>query len=214
MRRPAAAAAAAAVLAACGHSSRTIDAGGLGLPTGAATPMASQQVATSPDGGIYRNPDQLDVLWVGSVDAGAVAARLGTADAWSPLRPLGPMLGVGLRLRNDGKAGSSPALNDLQVASDQAPPGTDTGALRTFYHPTFPLAALSDIALTGDCTVSLDPGQAATVVLLYPPTAAGQRIVWGRYSEFALALHRGGGLGGVPAGLQAAACSPPQPGSP
>lgn len=209
--RAATAAAIAAIAAGCGHDSRTIDSADLGLPTAAASPMASQQVATSPDGGIYRNPDQLDVVWVGSVDVDAMAARLGTGQTWSPLRALGPMLAVGLRLRNDGKAGSEPALNDLQVASDQAPPGTDTGVLRGFYHPTFPLAALSDLPLSGDCTVNLDPGQSATVVLVYPPTAAGPRIVWGRYTEFALALHRGGGLGDVPSGLHAAVCTPPQP---
>ena len=207
----AAAAVTATLLGACGHASPTIDSAGLGLPSAPANAMASQQVATSPDGGIYRNPDQLDVVWVGTVDPDALAARLGTTAAWAPLRPLGPMLGVGLRLRNDGKAGSEPELDDLQVASDQAPPGTSSGALRAFYHPTYPLAALSDVNVTGNCTVSLDPGQSATVVLLYPPTAAGQRIVWGRYLEFALALQRGGGLGDVPSGLHAAVCAPPRP---
>jgi hypothetical protein len=202
---------AAVVLPGCGHPGPTLDTSGLGLPSASASPMATRQMATSPDGGIYRNPDNVDVLWVGSVDPTPIATRLGTTTAWSPLSPLGALLGVGLHLHNDGKAGSQPALNDLQVASDQAPPGTDSGPLRRFYHPTFPLAALSDLPVTGDCTVNLDPGQSATVVLLYPPTATGSRVVWGRYTEFALELHRGGGLGHLPDGLHVGACTPPHP---
>jgi hypothetical protein len=202
---------AAVAIQACGRAGLTLDTSGLGLPSASASPMATRQVATSPDGGIYRNPDNVDVLWVGSVDPSPIAARLGTSSSWSVLTPLGPLLGVGLHVRNDGKGGSQPGLDDLQVASDQAPPGTESGPLRSFYHPTFPLAALSDVPLTGDCTVSLDPGQSATVVLLYPPTAAGSHVVWGRYTEFALDLHRGGGLGHLPDGLHVAACKPPRP---
>jgi len=116
-----------------------------------------------------------------------------------------------VRLHNDGRAGSEPALQDLQVASDYAPAGTASGPLRALYHPTFPLAALSDRVITGDCTVHLDPGQTATVLLLYPPLRPSPTYLWGRFASFSLELHGGGGVPGLDGDLHVAACTPPQP---
>lgn len=207
----AAGAALAVLLAGCGGGQPRVPAVALGLPE-ASHPaiLATVPVATSPDGGIYRNPDRLDVLLVGTLGGTAVAARLGppTAD-WSALRPLGDLLAVALRLRNDGKASSSPEVGDLQVASDYAPPGTDAGPLRHFYHPTLPLAALSTADVSGDCSVRLDPGQSAAVVLLYPPIRRTPAILWGRYGEFAVQLPLRGALPAGLGSLRAVACAPP-----
>lgn len=196
---------------ACGRAGPTLDAAGLGLPAADATPLATQQVATSPDGGIYRNPDRLDVVYVGPVDTTPVTGRLGDrAQDWSKLERWGALTAVAIRIRNDGKAGSEPELDDLQVASDLAPPGADQGELRHYFHPAYPLAALADRPLAGNCTVHLDPGQTATVVLVYPPLRTDVPVVWGRYRDFALTLSRRGGVGGMAATLSVGACTPPQ----
>jgi hypothetical protein len=206
-------AALAVLLAGCGGGHPGVPAEALGLPEESPPAiLATVPVATSPDGGIYRNPDRLDVLLVGTLGGGAVAARLGlgpSAAGWTALRPLGDLLVVGLRLRNDGKASSSPEVGDLQVASDYAPPGTDAGPLRHFYHPTLPLAALSTSGVSADCSVRLDPGQSAAVVLLYPPIRRTPAILWGRYGEFAVQLPLGGGLPPGLGTLRGVACSPP-----
>jgi hypothetical protein len=198
-------------VAGCGGGSPAVRAAALGLPvTTHPAILATVPVATSPDGGIYRNPDRLDVLLAGTLDGAAVTARLGPpAAGWTALRPLGNLLVVGLRLRNDGKASSSPEVGDLQVASDYAPPGTDAGPLRHFYHPTLPLAALSTAEVSGDCSVRLDPGQSAAVLLLYPPIRRTADILWGRYGEFAVRLPLRGGLPADLGTLRAVACTPP-----
>ena len=205
---------AALCLCACGGAQAAVDGGGLGVATSPASPspLASGEVATSPDGGIYRNPDALSVVLVARVDPGPFEARLGGAGGdWAPLHPLGRFTVIGVRLRNDGKAASQPQLDDLQVASDQAPAGTGKGPLRHFYHPTYPLAVVSDVALAGDCTVALDPGQAATVLLLYPPLQDAPRYVWGRYGDFAFSLPVGGSAGSLPTALHGMTCTPPVP---
>lgn len=209
-----AAAAAAALLTACGGTAVALQAGGLDLPGGATPrPLASTTVYTSPDGGIYRNAVHLDVLMVARRDAGALARRLGTTDRWAPLHPFGPFTLVAIRLHNDGKAWSEPDVNDLQIASDYAPPqAAAAGPLHGFYHPTYPLAVVSDTTPGSECRPHLDPGQSTTVVLVYPPMqipAAG--IVWGRYRDFALRLAQGGSVGDLTArAVSAAACTPPQ----
>jgi hypothetical protein len=203
---------AAAVIAGCGGPGATLSAATLGLPVTAAeaAPLAATRVATSPDGGIYRNWDELSVVLLTTVDPAPVAARLGApASAWAALRPLGRFTLLGVRLRNGGKAGSEPALDDLQVASDYAPAGTASGPLRHLYHPTYPLAALSDRVLTGDCTVHLDPGQRATVLLLYPPLVHSPSYLWGRFQGFTLELRPGGTAADL-GDLHVAACTPPQ----
>jgi hypothetical protein len=205
--------AAAVALAGCGGAGPTLPPAALGLPATAApaAPLATTRVATSPDGGIYLNWDDLAVILLTTADPTPITARLGDrASEWAALRPLGRLTVLGIRLRNDGKAASEPGLDDLQVASDYAPDSTASGPLRHLYHPTFPLAALSDRAIAGNCSVHLDPGQAATVLLVYPPLRPSPSYLWGRYQRFALELRPGGAAGAL-GDLHVAACSPPQP---
>lgn len=207
------AAAGAATIAACGGTSVALQADGLDLPTTATPkPLASTTIYTSPDGGIYRNTVHLDVLMVTRRDVSSLAQRLGTAQRWAPLHPFGEFTLVAVRLRNDGKAWSEPSLNDLQIASDYAPAQAAQGPLHAFYHPTYPLAELSDTAPGSECTPHLDPGQSTTVVLVYPPIQIpGDGIVWGRYQDFALRVPQGGSVGALTGrSVHAAVCTPPQ----
>jgi hypothetical protein len=208
------AAAAAVALGGCGGGAGArLPVSVLGLPTAPAPhQLGATTLATSPDGGIYRNPDPTQVILVGGVSGHAVAERLGGAAAeWDQLGRLGDFAVVGLRLHNAGKAGSDPELDDLQVASDFAPAAADAGPLRHFYHPTFPLAALGTAPINGQCGVHLDPGESALVLLVYPPLRPATSIVWGRYQDFALTLPRGGAVPGDAGDLFSARCSPPQP---
>ena len=214
MRALAITAATAALLSACGDGGASLAATALHLPTGHHAMLASTTTYTSPDGGIYRNPLKLDVVAVARVDAGAVAAQLGSqASDWAQLDRFGRFTVVAVRLHNDGKAWSEPELRDLQIASDFAPPGTASGPLRHFYHPTYTLAAIADVPLNGSCQPHLDPGQSTTVVLVYPPVHAQKSIVWGRYREFALRLRFGGAIDPrwSHAHLHAVACPPQAP---
>lgn len=194
----------------CG-SSNALDAAALGVPQSAtARTLAATTVATSPDGGIYKNPDHLEVLLVQRHNADAVAARLGTAAAsWTQLRGLGDFTLVGLRLRDDGKVSSDPRLGDLQMASDYAPAGTGSGPLRHFYHPTFPLAMVSDTSPGGDCSIHLDPGHSGIAILVYPPVDLAATLVWGRLGDFVLTVPVGGALPLLGSSLHAVACTPP-----
>ena len=208
----AAVAALAACLCGCG-TGPTLDAAALGLPqTPAARALATATVATSPDGGIYRNPDHLDVLLVERHNVDALAAVLGPgAASWAQLRGFGDFTLVGLRLRDDGKVASDPQLGDLQMASDYAPAGTATGPLRHFYHPTYPLALVADSAPGSDCSIHLDPGHSGLAILVYPPVNMPTSMVWGRLGDFVLTVPVGGALPPLAAGLRAVACSPPAP---
>lgn len=205
----------AVVVSGCaGTATPRLSAASLGLPTSAAAAtLATTTVATSPDGGIYRNPDHVDVLAVARRPAAALAGMLGgSSTAWRALEPLGPFTYVAVSIRDDGQVGSDPQLNDLQIASDFAPPGTASGALRAFYHPTYPLAALSSATLNDDCSVHLEPGGTGMVVLVYPPVApVANRVVWGRYDGFALTLPATGGAVRKDTGpLRALPCHPPE----
>jgi len=203
----------AALLTACGGTSVGLQAAGLDLPAASTpSPLASTTVYTSPDGGIYRNAVHLDVLMVARRDVSALAQRLGATDRWAPLRPFGAFTLVAVRLRNDGKAWSEPSVDDLQIASDYAPKQAEQGPLHAFYHPTYPLAMVSDTKPGSQCTPHLDPGQSTTVVLVYPPLSIpGAGIVWGRYQDFALRLPQGGGVAGLTdRPVNAALCTPPQ----
>lgn len=183
----------------------------LNLPNStAARPLGVATVYTSPDGGIYKNPDHVDITLVSRQDVDAVAQRTGQSAAWQPLRTLGPFSVVGMRLRNDGKAGSEPSLNDLQLASDLAPDSTASGPLRHFYHPMFTLAVVSDQPIGDSCSVHLDPGQTASVLLVYPPIKPVASILWGRYNDFSVQAVLGGGLSFGSDQLHASACTPPQ----
>jgi hypothetical protein len=182
---------------ACGGSSIALQPAGLDLPTTpAAKPLASTTTYTSPDGGIYRNPVHLDVLMVARRSVQTLAQSLGATAAWAPLHTLGDFTLVAIRLHNDGKAWSEPDVRDLQIAGDYAPAQAAAGPLHPFYHPTYPLADVSDTKPGSECRPHLDPGQSTTVVLVYPPVQVpANGIVWGRYQEFALRLPEGGGVG-------------------
>ncbi|MHB8719685.1 MAG: hypothetical protein ACYDAC_12475 [Candidatus Dormibacteria bacterium] len=201
---------AASVLAACGGARAQLDGSSLGLPQATSPPvLASTTLDTSPDGGIYSNPDHLDVLLLTRGNAGPVQSLLGgSAAGWSDLARFGPFTMVALRLRNDGKAGSDPQLNQLQLASDYAPAGTASGPLRRFYHPTWPLALLATSAPGDGCSLHIDPGHSVVAILVYPPADLPKTVVWGAYHSFVLSIPRGGAV--PPLGsLRAAPCTPP-----
>jgi hypothetical protein len=193
----AAAALAGIGLPACGGSAIALQPAGLDLPTTAPrTPLASTTVYTSPDGGIYRNPLHLDVLMVARRSVDQLAVSLGATRDWAPLRALGDFTLVAVRLRNDGKAWADPDVRDLQIAADHAPSQAASGPLHAYYHPTYPLASISDTAPGSECRPHLDPGQTTIVVLVYPPISIpAEGIVWGRYQEFAVRIPEGGGVG-------------------
>jgi hypothetical protein len=198
-------------LCACGTGTIGFDAAGLGLPeTTAPTPLATATVATSPDGGIYKNPDHLEVVMIERHSIALIARQVGAAaSSWSQLSGFGDFTLVAMRLRDDGKVSSDPQLNDLQMASDYAPPGTTTGPLRHFYHPTFPLAVVADSNPGSDCSIHLDPGNSGVAILVYPPVNLPSTVVWGRLGDFVLSVPVGGALPPLAGGLHAAVCTPP-----
>lgn len=198
-------------IAACG-SSGVAATGALSLPVNSqAASLASATVKTSPDGGIYVNPDHLDVVMVAHRSLHDLSSVFATPPPgeWSALQPLGDFTLVAVRLRDDGKAGSDPALNDSQLASDYAPAGTASGALRHFYHPMYALAVVSDRRVADDCSVHIDPGQVATAVVVFPPVRSTPDVVFGRYQDFALDVAFGGALPVQPQTWYAAPCTPP-----
>jgi hypothetical protein len=198
-------------LVACGSGTASFDASGLGLPVSTApAALATATVSTSPDGGIYKNPDHLEVLLVERHSVAVIAGRVGAAaSTWSQLNGFGDFTLVALRLRNDGKVSSDPQLNDMQMASDYAPSGTSAGPLRHFYHPTFPLALVADSEPGSNCSVHLDPGHSRVAILVYPPVNLSSTLVWGRLGDFVLSVPVGGSLPPLAGGLHAAACTPP-----
>ncbi|MBV8446001.1 MAG: hypothetical protein JOZ92_08810 [Candidatus Dormibacteraeota bacterium] len=201
-----------ALLAACAAPPKTQPPRNLGLPTAATVQsLATTTVYTSPDGGIYENPDPLSVIMVARAPGGSLSGMLpGDSAAISQLAPLGDFTFVGLRISNHGQAGSDEQLNVAQIASDFAPAGTASGALRQYYHPMFALALLSQQSSDSSCSVHLDPGQSSVVVLVYPPIDATSSIVWGVYDVFALRTPLGGALPQGVASWQATPCVPPE----
>lgn len=197
-------------LAGCSGSGG-LDAAALGLPSSPAPPArATATVSTSPDGGIYNNPDHLAVLLVRRHDVAPIVASLGpAASSWSALDRFGDFTVVAVSLRDDGKVSSDPSLSDLQLASDYAPPGTSTGPLRHWYHPTYPLAVVSDRKPGDDCSVHLDPGHTVVAILVYPPVELPSTVVWGRLGDFVLSIPAGGSLPPIDGSLHAVACTPP-----
>lgn len=182
----------------------------LSFPAGTAA-LASTTLFTSPDGGIYQNPDPIKVLMVLRQRAASVMQQLGTAaSGWSALQRFGDFTFVGVEIANHGAAGSDAQLNSAQIAVDFAPQGTSSGSLRHFYHPTYPLAILRTQPSDVQCGVHIDPGHDAVVVLLYPPVTATGSIVWGMYQQFALRVPFSGGVPSA-RGWHAAICTPPQP---
>ena len=172
--------AAALTATACGGTSVALQSAGLDIPsTSHPTPLATTTTYTSPDGGIYRNPLHLDVLAVTRSKVDQLEQRLGTTQQWQPLQPLGDFTLVAIRMRNDGKAWSEPDVADLQIASDFAPQQAKTGPLHAFYHPTYPLAVVSDTTPGSECRPHIDPGHQTTIVTSTVASGANA-IVFGR----------------------------------
>lgn len=215
MRRRCAAAAialCAGVLAGCAGSTPTISLAALGLPQHGRA-LADVTIHTSPDGGIYQNPDPMTVVMVERAPGDALIKQGGSeASAWTALRRFGDFTFVGIAVRNNGAAGSDPQLNAMQIAADYAPPATASGPFSRYYHPMFPLALLSLEPSDQSCTLHVDPGQTQLAVLAYPPITATSSIVWGVFDLFAIRAPFGGGLPGAPRDWRLTLCTPPQPG--
>ena len=144
----------ATVLTACAGSTPTVSLTSLGLPPGGRA-LAHVTINTSPDGGIYQNPDPMTVVMVRGAPGGPLISKAGvSAGGWTALERYGDFTFVGILIRNKGAAGSDPQLNAMQIAADYAPPGTATGPLSHFYHPMFPLALLvsSPVTRAARCT--------------------------------------------------------------
>lgn len=206
-----AAAALALSLSACAGAAAPAVGPSLAFPTGATRSLAAATLYTSPDGGIYQNPDPVQVLMITRRPGAPIVRELGApAAAWAALESLGDFTFVGVRIRDGGAAGSDPQLNSVQIASDYAPGAAASGPLRHFYHPMFPLALLSAATSDTNCGIHLDPGREAVVVLVYPPIRDTTSIVWGIYQAFALRAPLGGALPAGTGGWHATACTPPQ----
>lgn len=201
----------ATLLAACAGSTPTVTLTALGLPQGGSA-LADVTINTSPDGGIYQNPDPMTVDMVGRAP-GVPLIRIGGSDAtgWKALEPYGDFTFVGISVRNHGAAGSDPQLNAMQIAADYAPAGTASGPLSHFYHPMFPLAILSLESSDQNCTLHVDPGETQLAVLVYPPISATPTIVWGVFDLFAIRAPFGGGLPEASQHWRLTTCTPPQP---
>jgi hypothetical protein len=177
-----------------------------------ATPLATGILYTSPDGGIYKNPDSVQVTMVAHLSGEALVRRLGAAaSSWTQLERLGDFTFVGLTLRNNGRAWSDAQLNATQIASDFAPAGTASGGLRRYYHPMFALALLSEKSSDANCTLHLDSGESTRAVLVYPPLRPTTHIVWGIFRLVALEADVGGGLTDKPERWNVTACARPAP---
>jgi hypothetical protein len=211
----------AAAVSACGGQP-SISVSQLGLAQAGHPPtLASATYDTSPDGGIYVNPDPIHVTLLGRVPMEPLAQRLGADNQWAALRGLGDLTVVGFQLTNSGLAGSNPELDSLQIASSSwatcqagaagalCPEGLSKSTFNKFYYPAYPLAGLSSVAIDGSCSVSIDPGQTITVILIYPPVRATSYVTWGEYGTFAIAVPLGGGLPADAGALRANICVPP-----
>ena len=182
--------------------------------------LGSGTYDTSPDGGIYVNPDPIHVTLVGRIPMDPLAQQLGAAKQWAPLQGLGELTVVGFRLTNAGLAGSNPQLDDLQIASSSwatceagtasalCPAGVSRSTFDRYYYPAYPLAGLSTVSIDGSCSVNIDPGQTVTVILVYPPIRSAAYVTWGEYGTFAVALPLGGAVDDAGA-LRANICVPP-----
>jgi hypothetical protein len=211
----------AALAAACG-SQATVASSSLGIPDAKHPAVLGRATFhTSPDGGIYDNPDPVQVTLVGRIPFHGLASRVGTQHQWSPLAAYGALTVVGFRMHNAGLAGSDPQLDQLQIASSSwstcasggegalCPRGVSRATFDKFYYPAFPLAGLSTVSVGSQCQIHIDPGQTVTVVLVYPPIRATASLTWGEYGSFAISLPLGGSI--APTGdLKVSVCTPPQ----
>src|SRR5205807_8360548 len=82
----------AGLLGCGGPEDTTVAATALGLParTGG-TSLAATTLYTSPDGGIYRNPDPTEVTLAAPLSGHPLADRLGAGSDWSALLRLGDL---------------------------------------------------------------------------------------------------------------------------
>lgn len=199
----------ALLLAACASPGTAVGSS-LTLPVSDGAALAQVTLYTSPDGGIYRNPDHLELRLLTREPPSTLASLLPSVNGVHELASLGDFTFVGLTVRNDGKAFSDLQLNALQIASDYAPDAAASGALRHYYHPLFPLAVLTVHGSDASCTVHVDPGQHAVAVLVYPPLRATDTIVWGAYKDFAVRAPFGGALPTGSYSWRAQPCTPPQ----
>ncbi|HEY6468612.1 MAG TPA: hypothetical protein VI434_02495 [Candidatus Dormibacteraeota bacterium] len=200
-----------AMLAGCAGPTPMVSLTSLGLPQGG-KPLADVTIDTSPDGGIYQNPDPMTVVMITRAPGGALIKQSGSdARDWAALERYGDFTFVGIAVRNKGAAGSDPQLNAMQIAADYAPAGTSSGPLSHFYHPMFPLALLSLEPSDQNCTLHVDPGESQLAVLAYPPISATPSIVWGVFDVFAIRAPFGGGLPGATPDWRLTRCTPPQP---
>ncbi|MGA8636359.1 MAG: hypothetical protein WB805_16120 [Candidatus Dormiibacterota bacterium] len=198
------------VLVACAGPAPTLTLTSLGLPQSGKA-LADVTINTSPDGGIYRNPDPMTVVMVSRASGKGLIKTIGTdASDWKALEPLGDFTFVGVAVRNNGAAGSDPQLNAMQVAVNYMPKAAATGPLSHFYHPMFPLAILSLEPSDQNCTLHLDPGETQPAVLVYPPISATPTIVWGVFDLFAIRAPFGGGLPDASQSWRVTMCTPPQ----
>jgi len=199
------------LLTGCAGSPAAAPSNGLRLPTTQTVhTLAQTTVYTSPDGGIYQNPDPLQIIMVARAPASVLSGLLPSdGGVVTALQGLGDFTFIAVRIHNGGQAGSDQPFNVAQIASDFAPKGTDAGPLRQYYHPMFTLAMLSPFSSDSSCTVHVDPGQTSTVVLVYPPVDATATIVWGEYDDFALRAPFGGGLPPAATRWLATPCVPP-----
>ncbi len=182
--------------------------------------LATGTYDTSPDGGIYINPDPIRVTLRGRIPMQPLAAELRAGRQWAALRGLGDLTVVGFRLTNSGLAGSNPQLNNLQIATSSwstcaaggagavCPQGVSRATFSRFYYPAYPLAGLSTVSIDGQCSLNVDPGQTVTVLLVYPPIRPTSYLTWGEYGSFEAQLPTGGGIPRVGA-LRATLCTPP-----
>jgi hypothetical protein len=202
---------AATTAAACAASTPTLTLTSLGLPQGGSA-LADVTINTSPDGGIYQNPDPMKVVMVSRASGKPLIGKGGpSANAWTALEQYGDFTFVGITIHNSGAAGSDPELNAMQIAADYAPAGTASGPLSHYYHPMFPLAMLSLESSDQNCTLHVDPGETEPAVLAYPPISATPSIVWGVFHLFAIRAPFGGGIPGGGQSWQLTVCTPPQP---
>ena len=126
------------ILAACAGSTPTVTLTSLGLPQGGGA-LAAVTIRTSPDGGIYMNPDPMTVVMVSRAPGTRLIAKGGPdARAWNALQQFGDFTFVGISMHNKGAAGSDPQLNAMQIAADYAPAGTEVGAAQPLLPPDVP----------------------------------------------------------------------------
>lgn len=170
--------------------------------------LGSGKLYTSPDGGIYVNPDRLTVSAVVTGKAGNLGGIVGVSN-FSKLATFGPYTYVVMTVTNLGQGVSTPQFNDTQLAVELAPPAALHGPTSSLYSPIFPIGLLSSVPIQSSCAINLNPGQKVWVVLMYPPIQSSAKfpsVVWGEYQDFQLTLARYNHAASLPDTLYAGSC--------